>query len=661
MGTLKVVGLISGGKDSLFSILHCLKNGHEIVALANLHPPKPENGGGVEDMDSYMYQTVGHSVIPLYKEALGLPLYRQEISGTAANQDKCYGPAEGSYIEDADETEALLPLLRKVKAYHPEVNALSNGAILSDYQRTRVESVAIRLGLVPLSYLWQWPNLPPHSQSSLLEDMASVGQEARIIKVASGGLDDSFLWQNVADPRTITLLEKAGRRFGSADDGAVLGEGGEYETLAVAGPSPLWKGRIGACEEDRKIVIGEAGSATLHISKAKVEIGVENRGDISGLRTPSLLEDRFQAILESISEHKTWQASQRALDDVDLCEERARRPHDLDSDGHSHAEAAGHILLSNLTGDGETPVDQMRSIMEQLTGRLGQSGHCLADVAYTTIILRDMATFALINAIYGAYFLYPNPPARVTIACAAVLPSNIHLAISVAATKVTHADEKKGLHVQSRSYWAPANIGPYSQAISVPVESDAGSGDCALVYVAGQIPLNPASMELPSAMRVTTIHDFAIQAVLALQHVERIGRVMLIKQWNAVIAFITATTSEAAKQRKDIAQQAWQAFYEDRNKAESSHDEAADVLDVWDVKFGVGRHFQHRPSITKGSDSRTAFSSSQVPTLYVIQVDALPRGAAIEWVTYGLTGYANSDYEIQHFRGLLETFRERLV
>lgn len=59
MPGLKVVALISGGKDSFFSILHCLANGHEVVALANLHPPL-EDGEQSEDIDSFMYQTVGH-------------------------------------------------------------------------------------------------------------------------------------------------------------------------------------------------------------------------------------------------------------------------------------------------------------------------------------------------------------------------------------------------------------------------------------------------------------------------------------------------------------------------------------------------------------------------------------------------------------------------
>lgn len=37
---MKVVGLLSGGKDSCYNLCHCAKQGHEIVALATLAPPE---------------------------------------------------------------------------------------------------------------------------------------------------------------------------------------------------------------------------------------------------------------------------------------------------------------------------------------------------------------------------------------------------------------------------------------------------------------------------------------------------------------------------------------------------------------------------------------------------------------------------------------------
>ena len=66
---LNVIALVSGGKDSLYSILHCIRNGHTVMALANLYPKPGPGGDGddddEEDTDSLMYQTIGHSVIPL--------------------------------------------------------------------------------------------------------------------------------------------------------------------------------------------------------------------------------------------------------------------------------------------------------------------------------------------------------------------------------------------------------------------------------------------------------------------------------------------------------------------------------------------------------------------------------------------------------------------
>lgn len=35
---MKYVALLSGGKDSCFNLLHCQKNGHELVAAASLGP-----------------------------------------------------------------------------------------------------------------------------------------------------------------------------------------------------------------------------------------------------------------------------------------------------------------------------------------------------------------------------------------------------------------------------------------------------------------------------------------------------------------------------------------------------------------------------------------------------------------------------------------------
>lgn len=75
-----------------------------------------------DELDSYMYQTVGHQAIDLYAEAMGLPLFRQTIKGTALGIGRDYLPQE------ADEVEDLYELLQRVKVrmFFPRVKALSN-------------------------------------------------------------------------------------------------------------------------------------------------------------------------------------------------------------------------------------------------------------------------------------------------------------------------------------------------------------------------------------------------------------------------------------------------------------------------------------------------------------------------------------------------------
>ncbi|CAN0140341.1 unnamed protein product, partial [Discosporangium mesarthrocarpum] len=169
---MKFVALLSGGKDSCFNAMECVRHGHELVCLANLFPPPHAS----EEADSYMYQSAGHAAIEAMGECFGKPLLRRMMSGGAVNQALHYTPTEDDEVED------LLQLLMEVKERFPEVAGVSSGAILSTYQRTRVESVCTRLGLTSLAFLWQ------RGQSGLLQDMVGAGGggvDAVLVKVRS--------------------------------------------------------------------------------------------------------------------------------------------------------------------------------------------------------------------------------------------------------------------------------------------------------------------------------------------------------------------------------------------------------------------------------------------------------------------------------------------
>lgn len=167
---MRVVALISGGKDSCYNMMQCIAAGHDIVALANLKPQSKD------ELDSYMYQSVGHQAVELYAEAMGLPLFRQRTNGVALQQEKIYTHTP------EDEVEDLFDLLANIKT-QIEFDAVAVGAILSDYQRLRVEDVCSRLGICSLSYLWR------RDQKELLQEMIDCNIEAIVIKVAALGLD----------------------------------------------------------------------------------------------------------------------------------------------------------------------------------------------------------------------------------------------------------------------------------------------------------------------------------------------------------------------------------------------------------------------------------------------------------------------------------------
>lgn len=665
--TLKVIGLISGGKDSLFNLLHCVHHGHEIVALANLQPLSKEGTDSVTtsesgDIDSYMYQTVGHSIVPLYEEALDLPLYRQEIFGKAVQT-----AVEYKYTSDThDEVEDLYSLLLEIQGCHPEANAVCSGAILSNYQRNRVESATRALQLIPLSYLWQYtilgrPAGASNSVTGLLDDMASVGCEARIIKVASGGLDEDFLWADVCDPHVRQKLVRQMARFVDAKEdhnavlkGAVLGEGGEYETLALSGPWPLWKHDIQVDAKYRLNVHGEGGTSSLAISQAKLlPLNSLQLPDQFTLPIPPLLCTTFSHIQTSFSPSL---ASARASGS----NAKNAYPFPISKPSVFHHTPSSIFYISNLLSPiPNQPVNtQVQSLLDCFTHLLNTHSPPLSptSILHTTILLRSMSLFPLLNSLYGKLELSdPLPPSRVTISVGDTLPTGHDLSMSfVISTNTTVS--RKGLHVQSRSYWAPANIGPYSQAISRPFSSSSGGVEGGeLIYLAGQIPLVPATME-----PLSPEEPFIKHALLALQHLWRVGRATGVQWWvgGGVAYLAKCVKAKELRERVAAVRWAWRSVHQGRGRRvpggeEDDDDDEGDNAegDLWDQRFNrvlprpvindskVEEEDEERLPNWSVVEQRTPGTEDDdlVPPLFILEVESLPRACLVEWSSIGLS------------------------
>ncbi|KAM5443455.1 putative diphthine--ammonia ligase [Microsporum ferrugineum] len=670
---LNVIALISGGKDSLYTILHCLKNGHRVVALANLYPPPrpgrtegPDDDTAEEDadLDSYMYQTIGYSIIPLYKSALDIPLFRQEIRGSAIDTSRDYYYQPGANVpgekceERQDETESIYQLLIRVMDAHPEANAICAGAVLSTYQRTRIENVALRLNLVPLAWLWMYPYLPAPARrengdtesgpgartplTGLLDDMAACGCEARIIKVASGGLDESTLWGDIASKDGIvrrTMVRKLGRFLNEGIEAAVLGEGGEYESLAIDGPRVLWKKRIQIDSAERRA--GEAGVAFLSLRGArcvdKEPLDNENEATLDDVRTPQIFDDEFRRVLDSMKVNEVkHSAPSYQIQEVNRYERAMVQLR----------ESGNFLSIYNLTAPeaGNGASRQMDAIKGKLAtllnSRKKKDGEVLTtnDAIFSTILLRSMDDFASVNAIYSSLFTRPNPPARVTLACGDNLPTGVDIMISFT-FYLWPRTLLQALHVQSRSYWAPANIGPYSQAICAPMRSASGLTQIAgPVFIAGQIPLEPSSMQLYLYSGDTggDMLLFHSQAVLSLQHLWRIGKATGVGWWTGAAAFLS--TGADVRSRAAVAWDIWKFMNEDHSTEDpEEEDNNPSNFDVWHMKYG-GQYGQPKAEVSTRPmpDFNIVNGEPVIPSFFAIEVDELPRGSSIEWQGLGL-------------------------
>ena len=653
---LNVIGFISGGKDSFFSLLHCLANGHNVVALANLCPP--DHARRDQDLNSLMYQTVGHGLIPLYEEILSVPLYRHEIRGSAINQAREYGPPRLELPTDVampsvdaiDETESMVAILSRIKKDYPEANAVCSGAILSTYQRTRIESIASRMHMVSLAYLWQYPTLPtPISrEQGLLEDMAAVGLDARIVKVASGGLGEDLLLENVWHEATRKVLARATRQFG----GSILGEGGEYETFVLDGPHFFTKGALQIKREDGKIIRSGGGEAWMAFMGGCIEwkkTGQKDNADWrQRLRIPDLLDDTFTHLLTKLDQTTiSSPIPDPILTDPDL------PSHKPDQSNISSGNRT--IKISNLSApsDKDDSEVQMHAISKRLMHIIDQVlCRSVHDIVFTTIVLRSMDDFSTVNSVYSEIFSgRPGPPARVTIAGGNSLPEGTRVMISVVVSLEPRI-LRQSLHVQSLSYWAPANIGPYSQAVSVLFNTE-GSG--AIVYVAGQIPLNAASTEIASRTQhnewpssAQRIAEFRLQTTLALQHLWRIGKAMSVGWWIGATAFVVSSNDDI-REKAFIAGLAWKMIHasepSDLNLGYGDTDNAD--FDVWDQQrqnvksFAPEGHEQILPDLSCASrvnaeGSNLEDSDSVVPPFFAIEVSQLPRHSEIEWQSLGI-------------------------
>ncbi|WP_336034544.1 diphthine--ammonia ligase [Halobacterium yunchengense] len=226
------VSLFSGGKDSSWALYRALEDGLDVSRLVTVHPTG----------DSYMYHVPATDLAALAAESVGIPLVDVEPGDFEASADSASGP-QG----DAE----LAPLEAALAALADDLDGglagVTAGAVESEYQTSRIEAMADRLGCEVYAPLWQ------RDPRSLAEAMLEAGFEITLVQVAAYGLDESWLGRTL-DRDALADLEALNDEYGVH----VLGEGGEFETLVTDGPhmdraieldyEPVWAGDRGHLE-----------------------------------------------------------------------------------------------------------------------------------------------------------------------------------------------------------------------------------------------------------------------------------------------------------------------------------------------------------------------------------------------------------------------------
>lgn len=459
---MDVVALISGGKDSCYSVLKAGTHGHNIIALGHIVPP-------CEEADSLMYQSVGSSAVSLIAEAMDLPLVIRKTHATAKLSTLTYTATTGDEVED------LVSLLLDVKRQFPTIQGVCSGALWSDYQRLRVENAASRTGLFSIAPLWR------REQSELLDEMIKNGVDAVLIKVAGIGLDETHLGKSLGDMRPV--LHKLEKMYGSH----ICGEGGEYETLVRWMPG--FKKRLEFQETE---VVHHTNDIVAPVSYLRL-----NKLYLANLREEQVCE--AQEATSLISSLFLFEPKSYVVATEDWCSNQHVPPFAVTED-ESIGVCTNYFFIS---------LHSPRGGSEGVSDCCARLKHCLSNVNES---LRGVISVQLhLHGVHGASYKDANksyneifgaeeivlPPAR---ACVGMSRRNMGTFLEVLVWR-GNRDCAVSLHVQSLSEWAPPCIGPYSQF----VEEDG------LVHVSGVLPLHAPTAsvltDMPAGRQVEVCYE----------------------------------------------------------------------------------------------------------------------------------------------------------
>lgn len=201
---MKLLALISGGKDSWYSYYVMLQKGFEIPVIVTFIPKNPE---------SYMLQHAMTEKVPRQVKNLKIPAkhFAFEVSGEKEKEVQ----EMKKYLERIVKTE--------------KIEGITSGAILSEYQKQRIDFICQELGVVSYAPLW-------HKDQEMLlrEIILEVGFEFLVAETFAEGIE-KWKGKKITKKNLDEFIAELKKSKAN-----ISGEGGEYETFVTK--APFFKG-----------------------------------------------------------------------------------------------------------------------------------------------------------------------------------------------------------------------------------------------------------------------------------------------------------------------------------------------------------------------------------------------------------------------------------
>ena len=242
--------LASSGKDSSYCTWWASMRGWDVECLISV---------GINSDDSMMFQTNGVAIAGLQSAAMGVPWLPVLSDGREELEIRDLEAAISGDIVAESNLAKIWPegwILPGGLVLHEglmDIDALIVGALRSDYQRTRIDMMCERLGIISFSPLWH------HDPVKHMYSLVEHGFEVMFVSVSADGLEEEWLG-SMLDIGSLERLELLSQKHRFNIDG----EGGEFETVVLS--SPCMNKRIECTTES----LWEGSRGTLTIQDARL-------------------------------------------------------------------------------------------------------------------------------------------------------------------------------------------------------------------------------------------------------------------------------------------------------------------------------------------------------------------------------------------------------